>query len=161
VKHIDEFIDFGMGLDFDSSDAEVYARWFFALHRFPAILLNRFARFIERYKLFCTWEGERWRVTGASRMGDVWLRSDFTKDHGYDKRVDVAECSAWGAAADPAAAELDLDLAKLDALHAALTERDGLRGFSTSKENAKCFVELINAYPALSGRIRELERNGE
>jgi hypothetical protein len=49
------------------------------------------------YKLFCLYEGKWWRVTGASRMGDVWLTSDFQRDTGYDKRVFLEECSEWRA----------------------------------------------------------------
>ena len=37
------------------------------------------------------------RCTGASRLGDVWLTSDFNQEMGYEKRVDVEECSNWSA----------------------------------------------------------------
>lgn len=50
---------------------------------------------MEDYKLFCMYKGERYRCTGASRMGDVWLHSDFSQDTGYEHRVDVEECSDW------------------------------------------------------------------
>ena len=36
-----------------------------------------------------------YRVIGCSRMGDVWLTANFTRENGYDHRVDVAELSAW------------------------------------------------------------------
>lgn len=46
-------------------------------------------------KLFCQYKGKRYRCTGASRMGDVWLAEDFSRDSGYDLRVNVGECSDW------------------------------------------------------------------
>jgi len=36
-------------------------------------------------------------VTGASRLGDVWLSKDFAREDGYEARVSVAACSGWGA----------------------------------------------------------------
>jgi hypothetical protein len=87
--HIDEFID--------KLDSDDYAAWVFSHFRLPAIRKMRFARFMMAHPLFCTFEGKRWRVTGASRLGDVWLADDPARDTGYDKRVDVALCSNWSA----------------------------------------------------------------
>lgn len=84
--HVDQFIDGGWG-------ANQYTRWFFMLHRFPAAHQNDFADFIAPYKLFCTFEGQRYRVTGCSRMGDIWLARDFNRTTGYDRRVDLEKCS--------------------------------------------------------------------
>lgn len=95
MKHIHDFIEHGMGWSHESSPEELYARWFFMLHRLPAIELNAFDKWISQYELYCTWNGKRWRVTGASRMGDVWLHKDLKKTNGYTERVDVAECSEW------------------------------------------------------------------
>lgn len=72
-----------------------YARFVFMLFRLPATQQIAFAPYASQFKLFCTWEGKRWRVIGASRLGDVWLTSDFTRDTGYDRRVDLAQCSEW------------------------------------------------------------------
>jgi len=87
--HIDDFIE-DMGSD-------AYAAWVFNHFRLPALLRIRFDRFMKEHRLFCTYEGKRWRVTGASRMGDVWLSADFAREVGYERRVDVSLCSAWGA----------------------------------------------------------------
>lgn len=84
--HIDDFVD-------DRSQ-DPYARWMFLHFRLPAILQILAREFIAT-KLFCTYEGDRYRVTGASRLGDVWLTTDFEKSQGYDDRVDVADCSDW------------------------------------------------------------------
>src|SRR5690606_35641309 len=50
-------------------------------------------------KLFCTFEGRRWRVVGASRMGDVWLTEDFDSEQ-YTRRVNLDDCSEWSDAPD-------------------------------------------------------------
>ena len=87
VRHIDEFID--------DPKTDPYASWVFAMFRYPAILRGKCADLIERHRLFCTHEGKRYRVTGASRMGDVWLAKDFNQTVAYDERVDVESCSNW------------------------------------------------------------------
>lgn len=86
--HIDDFID-----DFRQ---DAYTRWMFLHFRLPADQQAAFRPFIQDRKLFCTYEGKRYRVTGASRLGDVWLTTDFKRDHGYDMRVLVSDCSEWG-----------------------------------------------------------------
>jgi hypothetical protein len=45
-------------------------------------------------KLFCTWRSKRYQCTGASRLGDVWIKSKGSPDY-YDHRVDVEELSSW------------------------------------------------------------------
>lgn len=87
-KHVDEFIhdDFGK---------ESYARWVLLHFRLPAVLQLDFGGFMKDHKLFCTHKGKRYRVTGASRLGDVWLAEDFGRDIGYNLRVGVEECSQW------------------------------------------------------------------
>ena len=87
MKHIDDFID-----DFQEPK---YPRWFFHLHRLPAILQADFSEWMKEYKLFCDYKGHQYRVTGCSRMGDVWITNNFERDCGYDKRVDVTECLNW------------------------------------------------------------------
>ena len=65
------------------------------LHRLPTVMQDAFHEQISKYKLFCFYNGERYRVTGASRMGDIWLTKDMNKDIGYDARVLLEECSGW------------------------------------------------------------------
>ncbi len=86
--HVDDFID--------NPYADPYARWMFMHFRLPSFQKAAFEPFMRDHKLFCTYQGSRYRVTGASTMGDVWLVKDFNKDHGYDHRVLVAACSNWG-----------------------------------------------------------------
>lgn len=100
--HVDTFID-------DYYGKEEYARWFLFLHRLPAVLQADFKKFIDDFELFCTYEGERYRCTGASRMGDVWLTADFDQDTGYQKRVDLSYCSDWAPETQPVAAKAELE----------------------------------------------------
>ena len=88
MMHIDEFID--------DPRSDPYASWVFNHFRLPAMLRAKFEQFMQAHKLFCTYKRSRYRVTGASRLGDVWLAKDHHQEVDYDLRVDVAECSAWG-----------------------------------------------------------------
>jgi len=94
--HVDDFID-AMPNFSNRNDGTDYAAFFFLLHRLPAAMQIKFKTWIDPYTLFCTYQNEKYRVTGASRMGDIWLTKDFTKDVGYDLRVDIDECSGWSA----------------------------------------------------------------
>jgi len=85
--HIDDFIK--------DPQQDAYARWVLFHTRLPAHLSASFRKFMVEYKLFCTYAGKRYRVTGGSRMGDVWLNSDLDNDSGYDLRVDVVHCANW------------------------------------------------------------------
>lgn len=88
MRHVDDFID-------DPTTDRYAARWF-DLFRRPAMAK---AREPNDAKLFCTYRGQRYAVTGCSRMGDAWLHHDLAWTENtqpwYDKRVDVDECSEW------------------------------------------------------------------
>ena len=89
--HVDKFID-----SYRERYSEDYAAFFFQLHRFPATWKMAWRDFINEFSLYCTYEGETYRVTGCSRMGDVWLHSDLSySDTSYEKRVDLEDCSNW------------------------------------------------------------------
>jgi len=60
-----------------------------------AIAQCSIAPILNQHKLFCTYKGKKYRVTGCSRMGDIWITLDFTRSCGYEDRVDVAQCSTW------------------------------------------------------------------
>jgi hypothetical protein len=94
VTHVDDFIDDHAG--------DPYARWMLLHFRLSAVNQIDFAPFYRHKRLFCDYEGRRYRVTGASRMGDVWLHSNHHFDPGkslpfYELRVAVDDCSNWGA----------------------------------------------------------------
>lgn len=84
-----------------SREPEAYAKFVLTLARLPAWAQMAYRPFTKQFELFCTYQGQRYRCTGASRMGDVWLAKDFSQENGYDHRVDVAECSDWGASPSP------------------------------------------------------------
>lgn len=88
MKHIDDWID-----EPAADEGEALAKVFFRKARRPAI--EQLDNWRVTHPLFCTYEGSRYRVTGASRMGDVWLAADLARVNGYDKRVDVEKCSNW------------------------------------------------------------------
>lgn len=93
TPHIDQWIDRTR-----MPDGDRYPSFFFMLHRMDAISKAKWQPWISRFKLFCTYEGQRYRVTGCSRLGDVWLTADFNQEHGYTLRVSVAGCSGWSEA---------------------------------------------------------------
>ena len=47
------------------------------------------------YKVICTYQGKEYRITGASRLGDIWLNTDFNQKRGYDLRVSIDDCSNY------------------------------------------------------------------
>lgn len=94
-QHVDEFVsDMGHEDKPDMGDA-MYARWFLMHARLPAYMAMNFSRFMKDKKLFCTFRGERWRCTGGSRLGDVWLTKDFDREVGYEMRVYPNNCCQW------------------------------------------------------------------
>lgn len=94
ILHVDDFIDDSFEPWPDIGDS-AHARWFFLHRRLPAMLFYSFQKYIEPIHLYCTYEGVRYRVTGASRMGDVWLTTNLLQDTGYEKRVDVRKCTKF------------------------------------------------------------------
>ncbi len=95
MTHVDDFVAGYAGTEIPEMGDIDYARWMLMHFRLPAVMQHSFFKFISGKKLFCTYENKRYRCTGASRLGDVWLAEDFNRDLGYDKRVDVILCSAW------------------------------------------------------------------
>lgn len=88
MVHVDDFIE-------DVSQ-DSYARFMFNHFRLAAALQFDFNEFVTDCRLFGTYKGERFRITGASRLGDVWLARDFERNTGYDLRVAVNEVSDFG-----------------------------------------------------------------
>jgi hypothetical protein len=94
ITHVDDWLD---EIPADLRDeGQSYARWFLEQARFPAWKKSIYSTVMKQFALFCDYEGRRYRCTGASRLGDVWLADDHEQTHGYDHRVDVAKCSNWG-----------------------------------------------------------------
>ena len=87
MRHVYDFIE-------DPKSDKYAVRWFddFAQPAFVKMLAPITA------KLFATFQGKRYRVTGCSRLGDVWLHADLKEDTTYQLRVDVDACSDWSEA---------------------------------------------------------------
>jgi hypothetical protein len=92
-KHVDDFIDASCS---QMSESETYAAWMLNHFRFPAGLRFKFDKFMKSHKLFATYKDQVYLITGASRMGDVWLAADFNRENGYDLRVDINDIQSWG-----------------------------------------------------------------
>lgn len=56
---------------------------------------NSINEWLEKRPLFCDWKGGRYQCSGASRMGDVWIKNKESENF-YDHRVEVGELSNWG-----------------------------------------------------------------
>lgn len=91
--HIDDWLDDGK---YSVTAEEAYARWWFEQRRWPAAKQLLYRLSMKQFKLFCTYEGKRYRVTGCSRLGDVWLNVNWNAEEGYSVRVNVAKCTNWG-----------------------------------------------------------------
>jgi len=89
--HVDDFID--------DPTTDVYASWVLNYFRLPAILKVKFKAMMGEHRLYCSVAGnaraDRFRVTGASRIGDVFVVQDFEQETGYDHRVSVNDCMGW------------------------------------------------------------------
>lgn len=83
--HIDDWL-YGRGATQLLGNRELaYAHFVLAHFRKPAAMRAAQAFLFEDKPLYCDYEGQTLRVTGASRMGYICLQSDLDKDHGYDK----------------------------------------------------------------------------
>lgn len=69
-----------------------YARYVLSTFDVPASLYLDVEQHIHSNKLFAAYEGEKYRVVGLSRLGDVWLTDNFESTH-YTKRVDITKLS--------------------------------------------------------------------
>jgi len=93
--HIDEWLDNHAP---ELTEGETYARWWFEQFRWEAWRKSLYQPIMSRFKLSCIYKGEPYRVTGCSRLGDVWLARDFNREFGYDHRVCVTDCTKWSEA---------------------------------------------------------------
>jgi len=85
--HVDDFID-----DYKQ---DTYARWVLNHFRLKPALRYAFDECMKDNKLFCDYDDKIWRVTGASRLGDIWLTQNYAQDSGYQLRVDIDDCTNW------------------------------------------------------------------
>lgn len=89
--HVDVFIDRHLG-------ADCYARFVLDFFRKPAALRSDFAPFMKSHRLFCTYKGIRYRVTGASTLGWLRLSPDVNEEWRYELTATVDDVTDFGAA---------------------------------------------------------------
>ncbi len=94
--HVDNFVTYGPETESQNLGDTDYARWVLMHYRLPAVMWSAFRKFMVNDEfLFCTYREKRYRCIGASRLGDVWLTSNFNSDTGYELRVGVSDCAMW------------------------------------------------------------------
>lgn len=85
--HIDDWLD-------DSITGPEKVKEWLEHFRRPAIYKDH--KWLNSKKLTCTYkDGRKYRCTGCSRLGDLWLAKDMKRVNGYDLRVDIEDCSEW------------------------------------------------------------------
>lgn len=87
--HIDDWLDrYPYFSAVEGKDEQLnYVHFMFTQFRLPSTLKGIHADILKDMKLFVDYEGKTWRVTGASRLGDIWLTQKFEDDMGYQKRI--------------------------------------------------------------------------
>ena len=86
--HIDDWLD-----EPATNETEKLVKEWLEHYRRPAI--DKDHKWLSARVLLCDYEGKRYRCIGCSRMGDVWLTTNFEAEYGYEKRIDVTGCSNW------------------------------------------------------------------
>lgn len=104
MTHVDDWIDSNDGEEIDPalSDKENITRlntiravkaW---LNEFRKAIMLRDLSKLRSVVVLCTYsDGVCYRVTGCSRLGDIWLVKNHSRNCGYDLRVDIKDCGQW------------------------------------------------------------------
>jgi hypothetical protein len=92
--HVDNFIEKGL---LSTDHRKIYAAGILRIFRLPALFQPDSISCEGLYPLFCDYQGKRYRITGASRLGNVWLRKvhSVLGDDDND-RVNIYQCSNFG-----------------------------------------------------------------
>ena len=64
------------------------------LNKFLRLSIYKDTGWLEQHRVSVIWGGKRYICSGASRMGDIWLKSNDSTNY-YDHRVNVSELSGW------------------------------------------------------------------
>lgn len=83
--HVDEFLD--STYELIGRDDLIYPHYMLGMMRQGHSTLALYRKAIGDKQLFVTFEGKRWQVTGASRLGDIWLTPSTKLDAQYRRRV--------------------------------------------------------------------------
>lgn len=90
MTHIDDWVR-----EPAKNSTEWAVKAWLAIYRLRPDVRSYFDGTARMARITTTYEGERYKLVGASRMGDVWLAKDPLRVSGYDLRVDVAKCTDW------------------------------------------------------------------
>lgn len=93
--HVDEWIENKHMSSEPNTEAEKMAMAFLFIKGLDAVSNMICTPLMKDIKIFCTFKNETYRVTGCSRLGDVWINSNLDEENGYTNRVNVEECSNW------------------------------------------------------------------
>lgn len=93
--HIDDFLDDPM-IQFKHPELR-YVNFVLSHTRKSASEKGMHAPWMRQFQLFADYEGKTYQVTGASRLGDVFLSEDFKIDAQWSSRVppDFRKFSNW------------------------------------------------------------------
>lgn len=115
---VDEWLDYGH-LDCTGDPSLSYVHFFFTLHRMPSNDKSIHSQYTNQFKLYADYQDQTWEITGASRLGDVYLKR-LGSSAFYDHRValDFEKFSNWrrelGEVQENPASELVQELVKRD-----------------------------------------------
>lgn len=96
---VDAFLD-QVPMWFKEQEYLNYVHFVLEHFRKPAVVKIAHAKYMNHFRLYVTYEGKRYRVTGASRLGDIYLATSISRENGsgYDRRVPLnfAKLTEWG-----------------------------------------------------------------
>ena len=105
ITHIDDWLDTPLFMlpeiknskrfTEEKKKAITHARFKLELLRLPVFKMMEFSSIIHAHEVYCSYLGEMYKLTFASRMGWIGLRKDFTLDHGYDVTCFAGEVDWW------------------------------------------------------------------
>jgi hypothetical protein len=79
-----------------TSDPVTRKVWlFFEYHTKSAMFKSRNRDLLGDLKILCEFEDSQYRITGASRLGDIYLASNLERTVGYDLRVPLDRCKKF------------------------------------------------------------------
>lgn len=95
---VDAFLD-QTPMWFNEKEYLNYVHFMLEHFRKPAVVKIAHERYMQSHHLFVTYEDIRYKVTGASRLGDIFLAKDLDRANGagYDRRVllNFAKLTQW------------------------------------------------------------------
>ena len=93
--HVDDWLDEPTRSGEDKDNIN-YAKFVLEFARMPAFKQQAYKQWMQQFELYCTYQNKRFRVTGASRLGDIWINENLSSTNGYTHRVSLKDCSNWG-----------------------------------------------------------------